>query len=133
MSDSAQQNSRWPGWLRSIQTMNTAAAAPMPTKNQRCQPEAPARNENAAPALCTRTRLKNEVMLRLSPSWNMPMTSVLVNWSARMMISAMPSQGSSDGPGCFLVTISATRPSGCADQPGRLTQAVPNKHLRTRG
>jgi hypothetical protein len=31
--------------------MNSAAATPMPVKNQRCQPEAPARNENAAPVL----------------------------------------------------------------------------------
>lgn len=41
--------------------MNTAAAMPSPMKNQRCQPLASARNENAAPVLCTRTMLKNEV------------------------------------------------------------------------
>ena len=29
--------------------MNTAAATPRPVKNQRCQPPAAARNENAAP------------------------------------------------------------------------------------
>ena len=44
--------------MRSIQTMNTAAATPMPVKNQRCQPEAAARKENAAPVLCARTMLK---------------------------------------------------------------------------
>jgi hypothetical protein len=41
----------------------------MPVKNQRCQPDAPARNENAAPSLCTRTRLKKLVTVVLSPSW----------------------------------------------------------------
>ena len=29
--------------------MKAEATAPRPTKNQRCQPEAPARNEKAAP------------------------------------------------------------------------------------
>jgi hypothetical protein len=37
-------------------------------KNQRCQPP-PARNENAAPVLCTRTMLKKLVTVVLSPSW----------------------------------------------------------------
>jgi hypothetical protein len=38
-------------------------AAPMPraVKNHRCQPEAEAKNENAAPGLCTRTMLKKDV------------------------------------------------------------------------
>jgi hypothetical protein len=33
----------------------------MAVKNQRCQPEASARKENAAPVLCTRTTLKKLV------------------------------------------------------------------------
>ena len=57
----AKQNSRCVGWLRSIQTMKPDATKPNTTKNQRCQPEAPARKENAAPVLCTRTTLKNGV------------------------------------------------------------------------
>ena len=36
---------------------------PMPVKNQRCHPEAEAKKEKAAPLLCTRTRLKKEVMV----------------------------------------------------------------------
>ena len=59
--------------------MNTVAAVPSPTKNQRCHPDASARKLNAAPLLCTRTRLKNEVIVRLSPSWKLPMIKVLVN------------------------------------------------------
>ncbi|EKD99156.1 MAG: hypothetical protein ACD_23C00101G0002 [uncultured bacterium] len=42
---------------------------PMMVKNQRCQPPALARKENAAPLLCTRTILKKEVTLVLSPNW----------------------------------------------------------------
>ena len=68
ISASAQQNRRWPPCRRSIQTMKTAATAPRPMKNQRCQPLAPARNENAAPVLWARTMLKNGVMVRQSPS-----------------------------------------------------------------
>jgi hypothetical protein len=34
------------------------AATAMPVNSQRCQPEAAARNENAAPVLCARTMLK---------------------------------------------------------------------------
>jgi hypothetical protein len=41
--------------------MKTAAAMPMAVKNQRCQPAAPARKENAAPVLCARTMLKKPV------------------------------------------------------------------------
>jgi hypothetical protein len=37
------------------------SATPMPVKNQRCQPEALARNENAAPVLWARTMLKKRV------------------------------------------------------------------------
>ena len=40
---------------------NTVAATAMPVNSQRCQPDAPARNENAAPVLCTRTTLKKLV------------------------------------------------------------------------
>jgi hypothetical protein len=49
--------------------MNPAAAMPSAVKNQRCQPPADARKENAAPVLCTRTRLKKDVTTVLSPSW----------------------------------------------------------------
>jgi len=41
--------------------MNSAAPMPMAVKNQRCQPDAEARKENAAPVLCTRTTLKKLV------------------------------------------------------------------------
>ena len=41
--------------------MKTAAATPMAVKNQRCQPEAPARKEKAAPVLWARTTLKKLV------------------------------------------------------------------------
>jgi|GEM_PF-5146542 len=41
--------------------MKPAAAMPMAVKNQRCQPEAAARNENAAPLLWARTTLKKLV------------------------------------------------------------------------
>ena len=51
----------------------------MPVKNQRCQPEALDNIENAAPLLCTRTRLKNEEMVWLSPKAKLPTTSNLVN------------------------------------------------------
>jgi hypothetical protein len=48
--------------------MNSAAATPMAVKNQRCQPEAAARKENAAPVLWARTMLKKLVIVVLSPS-----------------------------------------------------------------
>ena len=60
---------------------------------------APARNENAAPVLCTRTRLKNEVTVRLSPSSKKPMISAFVNWSSRITASAIASQGQNGGGG----------------------------------
>ena len=72
--------------------MKMAAKTPMPVKNQRCHPPASARNEKAAPWLCTRTRLKNPVMGVLSPSWKAPSTSTLVNWSSTSTKRAMPSQ-----------------------------------------
>jgi hypothetical protein len=49
--------------------MTAAATNPNTVKNQRCHPEAPARNENAAPLLCTRTMLKKLVTVVLSPKW----------------------------------------------------------------
>ena len=49
--------------------MKTAAPTPTAVKNQRCQPEAEARNENAAPLLCTRTMLKKLVTKVESPNW----------------------------------------------------------------
>ena len=51
----------------------------MPVKNQRCQPEAVESKENAAPLLCTRTKLKNEVTVWLSPKLKLPTISNLVN------------------------------------------------------
>ena len=54
-------NSFCPGCERSSQTMNSEAATASATKNQRCQPPAPARNENAAPVLWARTMLKKLV------------------------------------------------------------------------
>jgi hypothetical protein len=50
-----------PRCVRSIQTMKHVAATAMPVNSQRCQPEAAARNENAAPVLCARTMLKKLV------------------------------------------------------------------------
>jgi len=44
-----------------LAAMKPEATAPSPTKNQRCQPDAPARKLKAAPLLCTRTRLNHEV------------------------------------------------------------------------
>ncbi len=67
MQASANAKSFCPGCERSIQTMNTAAATPTAVKNQRCQPPAEARKENAAPVLCTRTTLKKLVTVVLSP------------------------------------------------------------------
>ena len=61
MQASAKENSLCPACERSIQMMKTAAATPMAVKNQRCQPEAPARNEKAAPVLWARTTLKKLV------------------------------------------------------------------------
>ncbi len=58
MQARAKENSRCPGWVRSIQRMNRVAATPMPVNSQRCQPDAAARKEKAAPVLCTRTMLK---------------------------------------------------------------------------
>ena len=54
-------NSLCPAWARSNQVMNTTAASASAMKNQRCQPPALARNENAAPVLCARTTLKKLV------------------------------------------------------------------------
>ena len=59
--------------------MNTVASTPTPVKNQRCQPDAPARNEKAAPLLWTLTRLKNEVNGVESPSWKAPRISTLLS------------------------------------------------------
>ena len=67
-SASAKQNSFCVGWLRNSHKMKNVATMPMPVKNQRCQPDAVDNIENAAPLLCTRTRLKNEVTVWLSPS-----------------------------------------------------------------
>ncbi len=94
----AKQNSFCVGWLRIIQTMKAEAARPRPTKNQRCQPEAPARKEKAAPVLCTRTRLKKSVTRRLSPSVKLAMTSVLVSWSSTITSAARPSHSPRPGP-----------------------------------
>ena len=57
-----------PGWVRSMYTMNTVATTPMPVNSQRCQPDAAARKEKAAPVLCARTMLKKDVMVVESPS-----------------------------------------------------------------
>ena len=46
---------------------------------QRCQPSAPARKLNAAPALNARTRLKNDVTGISSPGWNAATITYLVN------------------------------------------------------
>src|SRR4051812_35167703 len=77
--------------------MNTEAASARPMKNQRCQPAEPARNENAAPVLCQRTTLKNEVTVRLSPRAKPPAISCLANWSSSTTTTAMPSQIHSEG------------------------------------
>ena len=68
MLDKAKLNSFCPGCARSCHTINTVATAPMPVNNQRCQPPAFDKNENAAPALCARTMLKKLVMVVESPS-----------------------------------------------------------------
>src|SRR4051812_18229918 len=58
--------------------MNAEIAIVMAVKNQRCQPEAPARKLKAAPVLCTSTRLKNGSTGRTSPYWNAPLIHALV-------------------------------------------------------
>ena len=88
----AKQNKLCPACCRSSQTIKPAAPKPSAVKNQRCQPEASAKKENAAPLLCARTRLKKLVTGSLAPSCMLPMMSSLLNWSARMMISAIASQ-----------------------------------------
>ena len=65
----AKLNRRCAGCFLSIQTMAPAATRPSAVKNQRCQPEASARKEKAAPVLCARTRLKKPVTATPSPSW----------------------------------------------------------------
>src|SRR5260221_5551921 len=62
--------------------MATEIAIVMAVKNQRCQPPAPARKLNAAPALCIRTRLKNGVTSSTSPGAKAPLTQALVARSA---------------------------------------------------
>src|SRR5699024_7392062 len=47
ISVSDQQNRRWPAWRRSMMTIRLTAATATPVKNQRCQPEPPARKLNA--------------------------------------------------------------------------------------
>ena len=94
----AKQNNFSLALLCSSQTMTTAATVPRPVKNQRCQPDASAKNENAAPLLCARTMLKKSVTGRLSPSCMLPMMSTLVNWSASTIKSAMASQCSNRMP-----------------------------------
>ena len=64
-------------------------------KNQRCQPLASLRNENAAPRLWARTMSKNGVTLRASPSWKVATIIALVIWSRTITARAMPSQGAS--------------------------------------
>ena len=64
-------------------------------KNQRCQPLASLRNENAAPRLWARTMSKNGVTRRASPSWNAATIIALVSWSRTITARAMPSQGAS--------------------------------------
>ena len=58
---SANANSFCSECPRSSVTIKMAAPTPMAVKNQRCQPDDWARNENAAPVLCTRTTLKKLV------------------------------------------------------------------------
>src|SRR5262245_10327789 len=58
--------------------MKAEMAMVMTVKNQRCQPEAPARKLKAAPVLCTSTRLKNGRTSRTSPYWNAELTHALV-------------------------------------------------------
>ena len=115
----AKQKSFCVGWLRIIQMMKADATNPRPTKNQRCQPEAPARNENAAPVLCTRTRLKKLHTGWVSPSLKVPMISVLVIWSSRITSTAKASHSARLGPeeGLDLVTMSGA--PGGGGQPWR--------------
>ncbi|MEY3062717.1 MAG: hypothetical protein RI994_1969 [Pseudomonadota bacterium] len=46
----------------------------------------------------TRTKLKKEVMGRVSPNWKAPTTAILVNWSSNKMMSAMPNQSQTPEP-----------------------------------
>src|SRR5512145_279619 len=118
MHDSAKPNRRCPGWLRSIHTMNTDAPMPMAVKNQRCQPPAPARNENAAPVLCTRTTLKKDVTGTLSPHWKFARISHLVAWSASSSRPARPSHfhghAFAEGDGFIGWCLRRVRAGSCA-------------------
>src|SRR3569832_1874912 len=59
----------------------------------RCQPPCAARKLNAAPLLEARTILKKEVMERDCPCDRSCVIVILVSWSNRMTIAAMPSHG----------------------------------------
>ncbi|OIQ69224.1 hypothetical protein GALL_491780 [mine drainage metagenome] len=67
MQARAKANNFCPACDLSNQMMTVAATRPMPVNSQRCQPSELARNENAAPLLCTRTTLKKLVTTVLSP------------------------------------------------------------------
>src|SRR5689334_11077314 len=72
--------------------MKDEMAMVIAVKNQRCQPEAPARKLNAAPVLCTSTRLKNGRTLRTSPYWNAELTHALVARSTTITAAETASQ-----------------------------------------
>src|SRR5689334_24296463 len=78
--------------------MKAEMAMVMAVKNQRCQPEAPARKLKAAPVLCTSTRLKNGRMLRTSPYWNAELTHALVARSTTITTAETASQRDQRAP-----------------------------------
>src|SRR3990167_6905993 len=63
-----------------------------PMKNQRCQPPASARNENAAPALSTCTKLNHSVTLMASPSSSAVEKYDLLSWSTNKRAATAASQ-----------------------------------------
>src|SRR5664280_1290309 len=83
--------------------MKAAATAPRPMKNQRCQPEALARNEKAAPVLWAWTMSSTRLTVCVSPSAKLWLTTALVSWSIRITASAIASQGRIDAD--FLVAM----------------------------
>src|SRR5258708_14469165 len=83
---------RSPRWRRSMNTITAEMTMLISVKNQRCQPPAPARKLNAAPALYMRTMLKKGVTSRVSPAVNAALTHALVARSSTSTAAVTASQ-----------------------------------------
>src|SRR5437868_10752877 len=78
--------------------MNAEIATVIAVKNQRCQPEAPARKLKAAPVLWTSTRLKKGSTGWTSPYWNAAVTHALVARSRTITATESASQRAQRAP-----------------------------------